>query len=165
MVDKYSAWHQSTQIGHWKVARSWTAVAMEALVMEEGWIPMEFWSPNSAPEIRQAFSDACIEAASPEDWELLCATARQALRLGHESAVAHQTAEHSPGSRESTGAGNLSTSGSPPCSSSSCNIKTVHGDVRLCNILAKRTTDRRGFDVKFVDFGWAGEEGKSRCAS
>ena len=40
---------------------------------------------------------------------------------------------------------------------------TVHGDARLPNIMARRDSNSNsGFQVLFVDFGWAGVAGRSR---
>ena len=43
-------------------------------------------------------------------------------------------------------------------------LPTVHGDMRLPNILAHRSQTGEVNMIKFVDFDWAGVAGRSRCA-
>ena len=114
-------------------------MSMDSLMLGEGWRNLAAWAPCFSRKIHQAISDLGLKPTSPEDWALLCQAAVEALNLGHKATVSTKASDGPPGEKE----------------------KTVHGDVRLSNIMARKKRDGR-FEVMFVDFGWAGVEGRAR---
>lgn len=114
-------------------------MAMDALMLNEGWRCLIAWAPCFSRQIHQAASALGIKPTSPEDWVLLCLAASDALKRGHEATVSSKASDSPSGEM----------------------VKTVHGDVRLGNMMARQKQDG-GFEVMFVDFGWAGVEGISR---
>ena len=95
------------------------------------------WVPLSllAPcRSQQSASPELCEPLSLHDWDMAASLARDALKRAHQIRYPN------------------SPDGQP----------TVHGDVRLPNILAHRAQGGGVDQIKFVDFDWAGVEGKSR---
>ena len=75
------------------------------------------------------------EALNANEWRRLSDRVREVLALGHRALDSGDEAVALP---------------------------TVHGDARLPNIMARRDDSPMGFQVMFVDFGWAGTAARSR---
>ena len=116
---------------------------MRALTALDGWLPLTVWAPSRTQGVVKSLRE-CGFSSPPEplredEWRCLGDLVRALLEKGHQQAMVD------------SGAGGLS-------------LLTVHGEVRLTNVMARRDASS-GFEVQFVDFGWAGINGKSRFES
>lgn len=108
---------------------------MEYLSPVNNWFPMCLLASTSL-QGAQSHPQLEVEPLTPANWASACALAETTLKKTHEQVYVE--------------------SGGTPC-------RTVHGDVRISNILVHLTADSAVDKVLFVDFDWAGLEGISRC--
>ena len=130
------------QVAVWQAGPLWKACVMRALRIVDGWMPLTAWAPSRTPDVTQALEE-CVAGPPPaalsvDEWRGLGGQARAVLARGHQQ--------------------------QPACVSGVDGTShTVHGDARLPNIMARRDSNSTsGFQVLFVDFGWAGVAGRSR---
>ena len=128
------------QVATLQVGPLWTACIMRALTVADGWMPLTVWAPARTQGVVEALmkcgNGRLFAALTAEEWCRLSDRVREVLALGHKALTSVDGAVALP---------------------------TVHGDARLPNIMARRDDSPMGFQVMFVDFGWAGTAGKSRC--
>lgn len=96
------------------------------------WVPMALLAPVRS---EGPSDDVPVKPLSHLNWEAAAELARDALRRAHLIRF---------------------PAGSP------AGLPTVHGDMRLPNILAHLAQDGKVDAIKFLDFDWAGVEGRSR---
>jgi hypothetical protein len=113
---------------------------MRALTIADGWMPLTVWAPARTQAVVQALKKCgvgpLLEALNADEWRRLSYRVREVLALGHQALASGDEAVALP---------------------------TVHGDARLPKIMARRDDSPMGFQVMFVDFGWAGSAARSGC--
>ena len=130
------------QVATLRAGPLWKACVMRALTALDGWLPLTVWAPARTQGVLQALQE-CGFGAPPaalgvDEWRRLSDQVRAVLAQGHQQALV-----------DSEGGG--------------VSLLTVHGDARLPNIMARRDANSPlGFQVLFVDFGWAGTASTSR---
>ena len=113
----------------------WDAVEMEYLVPRDGWFPLCILAPGRRQTVpMQAGNQPWPEPLAARAWQRASALAAQALEHAQHATMQLDGHKH----------------------------PTVHGDVRLRNIIGHVVDGNEVDRVVFVDFDWAGLHGITR---